>query len=151
MKTIHSSTVTGLAVFTLAILNTAQAQPGRFGRLRSSENADLADSKISGSPRQDSATAASQNAPAANCGRYRLIDLGTLGGPTSSNVFPARNIKDNRGQVIAFADTAVADPNCYLRLLLLARHPAWQRNGNIIELPFRRGSIRQTTPASRAI
>ncbi len=135
MKIIHSSIVTVLAVFTLAILNTTQAQPGRFGRLRSSENADLADSKISGSPRQDSATAASQNAPAANRGRYRVIDLGTLGGPDSSNVFPARNI-NNRGQLIALSATAVPDPECFQEDCYVTHAILREPNGSIIELPF---------------
>jgi len=109
MNTIHSSTVTVLAVFTLAILNTAQAQSGRFGRLRSSEKADLADSKISGSSPQDSARATSQKAPAANRGRYRLIDLGTLGGANSGQVFPAVSM-NNRGDVIALSSTGIPDP-----------------------------------------
>lgn len=68
---------------------------------------------------------------------YRLIDLGTLGGPTSLNVFPARNI-NNRGQVIAFADTDVADPNCYLGCYY-SHAILQQRNGNVIELPFPSG------------
>jgi len=46
--------------------------------------------------------------------RYRLIDLGTLGGPSSSQTFPAQSV-NNRGQVIAFSGTAIPDPyapNC---------------------------------------
>lgn len=119
MKTIHSSIVTVLAVFTLAILNTAQAQPGRFGRLRSSEKADLADSKISGLPRHDSATAASKNVAVQPLNdpkhrRYRLIDLGTLGGP-NAGVWGYSVTLNNRGEVIAMSGTAVPDPydpNC---------------------------------------
>src|SRR4029077_20314442 len=38
--------------------------------------------------------------------RYRLIDLGTLGGPSSSQTFPAQSV-NNRGQVIAFSGTAI--------------------------------------------
>jgi hypothetical protein len=41
-----------------------------------------------------------------------LIDLGTFGGPASFTAFPARAL-NNRGQMIAFADTALADPNCF--------------------------------------
>lgn len=42
--------------------------------------------------------------------RYRLIDLGTLGGPNSAEdpEFPFIN---NRGVVVGFADTALPDPN----------------------------------------
>jgi probable HAF family extracellular repeat protein len=42
--------------------------------------------------------------------RYRLIDLGTLGGPNASTTFPAVAL-NNRGQVIAFASTATLDSN----------------------------------------
>jgi len=41
--------------------------------------------------------------------RYKLIDLGTLGGPNSYQTFPAQSL-NNRGEIIAFADTAVPDP-----------------------------------------
>src|SRR2546429_706850 len=43
--------------------------------------------------------------------RYVLIDLGTLGGPNSGQVFPARSL-NNRGQLIALSATAVPDPEC---------------------------------------
>src|SRR6266705_1951923 len=41
--------------------------------------------------------------------RYKLIDLGTLGGPNSAETleFPFIN---NRGMVVGFADTATPDP-----------------------------------------
>jgi probable HAF family extracellular repeat protein len=47
--------------------------------------------------------------------RYKLIDLGTLGGPNSSQTAPAQSL-NNRGQVIAISGTAVPDPyapNCF--------------------------------------
>ena len=44
--------------------------------------------------------------------RYVLIDLGTLGGPNSGQVFPARSL-NNRGQLIALSATAVPDPECF--------------------------------------
>lgn len=42
--------------------------------------------------------------------RYRLVDLGTFGGPNSAETveFPFIN---NRGMVVGFADTATPDPN----------------------------------------
>jgi probable HAF family extracellular repeat protein len=42
--------------------------------------------------------------------RYRLVDLGTLGGPNSSETQEAPFI-NNRGLVVGFADTAKIDPN----------------------------------------
>src|SRR5215471_18362133 len=49
-------------------------------------------------------------APDNNIPRYRLIDLGTLGGPNSAETveFPFIN---NAGMVVGFADTAIPDPN----------------------------------------
>ena len=43
---------------------------------------------------------------------YMLVDLGTLGGPNSGQVFPARSL-NNRGQLIALSATAVPDPECF--------------------------------------
>jgi probable HAF family extracellular repeat protein len=42
--------------------------------------------------------------------RYRLIDLGTLGGPNALPIFPGVTLND-RGEVIAQASTAMPDPN----------------------------------------
>jgi hypothetical protein len=49
---------------------------------------------------------AAQQAP-----RYKLIDLGTLGGPNSSEgpIFP---IVNSRGVVAGGSDTLLTDPNC---------------------------------------
>src|SRR5262245_38608144 len=41
--------------------------------------------------------------------RYRLIDLGTLGGANSSQVSTAVSM-NNRGDVIAFSSTGIPDP-----------------------------------------
>src|SRR5689334_5099184 len=46
--------------------------------------------------------------------RYRLIDMGTLGGPNSTDV--SAPIMNNRGAITGGADTADMDPNapnCY--------------------------------------
>jgi probable HAF family extracellular repeat protein len=42
---------------------------------------------------------------------YRVIDVGTLGGPTSGINFNSRII-NSRGAVVVGADTSVFDPNC---------------------------------------
>jgi probable HAF family extracellular repeat protein len=42
--------------------------------------------------------------------RYKIIDLGTLGGTNSYQTAPGRTV-NNRGEIIAFSDTNVADPN----------------------------------------
>lgn len=79
--------------------------------------------------------------------RYRLIDLGTLGGPESNTMFPGRTL-NNRGTVIANAQTAVPDPNCYLDCYwdhAVLRRP----NGQLVELPFPAG-IDPTVNASIA-
>jgi probable HAF family extracellular repeat protein len=43
--------------------------------------------------------------------KYKLINLGTLGGPSSSHVFPAKTL-NNRNQFIAQSETAASDPFC---------------------------------------
>ena len=42
--------------------------------------------------------------------RYKIIDLGTLGGTNSYQTAPGRTV-NNRGETIAFSDTNVPDPN----------------------------------------
>ena len=69
--------------------------------------------------------------------RYRIIDLGTLGGPESNTMLPARTL-NNRGVVIGNSQTAVPEPNCFLDCYVdhaFLRRP----NGRIIELPFPAG------------
>jgi len=69
--------------------------------------------------------------------RYRLIDLGTLGGPESNTIFPGRTL-NNRGAVIVSAQTAVPDPNCVLDCYY--DHALVRRaNGRLVELPFPAG------------
>jgi len=43
--------------------------------------------------------------------RYKLIDVGTLGGPSSSSFFGDAQSLNNRGTVIGQADTSTPDPN----------------------------------------
>lgn len=47
--------------------------------------------------------------PPANYPRYKLVDLGTLGGPNASQVFPGVTL-NNRGEAIAQSGTATPDP-----------------------------------------
>ena len=77
------------------------------------------------------------HAPIPGYPRYKLIVLGTLGGPGSGNIWLAHNI-NNRGQMIFLAETDVPDPNCSLQLLdcWVAHTILRQKNGNITVLPF---------------
>jgi hypothetical protein len=63
--------------------------------------------------------------------RYRVIDLGTLGGPSSykSVNAPGYQIINNSGVISASADTSVPDPNapnCYFPDCLVAHATRWQ-------------------------
>src|SRR6185312_11337843 len=70
--------------------------------------------------------------------KYRLIDLGTLGGPQSNNIEGARNI-NNRGQLTASFETPVADPNGYFGEPNFYHAVLGKKNGDIVELPFPSG------------
>ena len=56
------------------------------------------------------------NQPPARHARYKLIDLGTFGGPNSflPGQFPPAQDVNNRGTVIGAADTPVGDPHCFI-------------------------------------
>jgi len=138
MKTNYCSViVTALAVGTLGLLTTAKAGPlmkfSRFSHF-GGNNDELA----AGFQKKARLSHPAPAAPVpAGYPHYQMIDLGTLGGPGSSTSFPARAL-NNRGEVIAFAETAVPDPNCYLDCYFthgLVRQPS----GNIIDLPFPNG------------
>jgi len=47
---------------------------------------------------------------AAQRGRYRVIDLGTLGGPLSATSEPQAKVLNNRGMVVGGADTSTPNP-----------------------------------------
>jgi len=60
--------------------------------------------------------------------RYKLIDLGTFGGP-SSTLTDLQEIVNNRGTVIGIADTAVPDPfapNCFSPSCYVQHAFQWQ-------------------------
>jgi probable HAF family extracellular repeat protein len=80
-----------------------------------------------------SALAVSNPARAQNAPRYRLIDLGTFGGPQSYVNFPDisyAQVLNNRGMVAGWADTPVPDlyPDfCFDAGCLVAHAFRWQR------------------------
>ena len=67
--------------------------------------------------------------------RYKIIELGTLGGPNSYQTAPGQTV-NNRGEIIAFSDTNVADPyapNC-LQPDCLISHAIKSREGAPVDL-----------------
>src|ERR1700688_4387932 len=42
---------------------------------------------------------------------YKLVDIGTLGGPLSFPSGPGEQVLNNQGTFVAYADTAAANPN----------------------------------------
>jgi probable HAF family extracellular repeat protein len=66
---------------------------------------------------------------------YKLIDTGTLGGPTSSLGFEGERDINNRGAVVSLADTSLPDPyapNCFLDCFLA--HMVEWRNGVLTDM-----------------
>jgi probable HAF family extracellular repeat protein len=65
--------------------------------------------------------------------RYRLIDLGTFGGPASyfSNGFDG--ILNNHGTAVGSANTSTADPICFVANCF-ATHAFRAKNGNVTDL-----------------
>jgi probable HAF family extracellular repeat protein len=73
--------------------------------------------------------------------RYRLIDLGTLGGPNSSEF--ASPIINNQGAITGAADTAQLDPNapnCYNRDCFVTHAYIWKK-GTLTDLGGLRGGF----------
>ena len=64
--------------------------------------------------------------------RYRVVDMGTFGGPDSLFSNPGSNVINDRGDATGFADTAVADPDCVSDCLV--NHGFLWSNGRRIEL-----------------
>src|ERR1700730_9149134 len=61
--------------------------------------------------------------------RYRLIDTGTLGGPTSSLGFEGERDINNQGVLVSLADTSLPDPyapdcflDCFLAHMVVWKH-----------------------------
>jgi uncharacterized membrane protein len=82
------------------------------------------------------------NRPPAQHARYKLIDLGTFGGPNSflPGQFPPAQDVNNRGTVIGAADTPVADPHCFIDCFVF--HAFKWQNGALTDLGvLPRGSV----------
>src|SRR5262245_11699605 len=80
-----------------------------------------------------SVTGAIATTPAANAHHqhhhYKLIDTGTLGGPTSSLGFEGERDINNRGTVVSLAETTIPDPyapNCLLSDCFLGHAVNWK-------------------------
>ncbi len=65
--------------------------------------------------------------------RYKLIDLGTLGGPNSSEG-PRFPIVNNRGVVAGASDTLLTDPNCVFPPNCLDLHATQWDRGTLTDL-----------------
>lgn len=49
---------------------------------------------------------------------YRIVDIGTFGGPNSQFSTPSSKVINNRGVSIGLADTALPDPNCFFDCMI---------------------------------
>ena len=115
MKTLYCLIATALVVCTFTLANNAQAQPFRFGRVGNAERADA----ISEKETQASVPGTKLNAPASlkpkklppplRYPKYRLIDLGAVGGDNSF-IVGAAVVLNNRGENIAQGSTGRPDP-----------------------------------------
>jgi probable HAF family extracellular repeat protein len=111
MKTFLAKTVTAAAVCTLIFVSSASAGASkmfaRYGRHVESSEAGPFSVKAKQLPDQN-ALAKAEQLQAFKYPRYRLIDLGTLGGPNASQISPGVTL-NNRGEMIAMAGTAVPE------------------------------------------
>jgi probable HAF family extracellular repeat protein len=104
----HSKFITALVAGSIVIIGSvAEAQlPKKFGRARSAERDDT--TPAARVVRQDQLPALPAPAPP-GYPRFRLVDLGTLGGDNAFTVLPAVTL-NNRGENIAQASTDILDP-----------------------------------------
>src|ERR1700730_14144504 len=74
--------------------------------------------------------------------RYKMVDLGTFGGPNSYLPEPNQAIRalNNRGVIAGSADTSTADPFC-LNADCLASHSFRWQNGVLTDLGALPGAI----------
>ena len=86
--------------------------------------------------------------------RYKLIDLGTLGGPNSFLSGPGVQTLNNRGAFAVFANTSTSNPNpgCFIPFNPQApdcfvEHPAVLQNGTLTALDVLPGGTNSQTDA----
>jgi probable HAF family extracellular repeat protein len=82
--------------------------------------------------------------------RYKLIDLGTLGGPNSFLSGPGARILNSRGTFAAIGNTSTSNPNpgCFVPFNApdcFVEHPFVWRNGAIVPLRVLPGGINSQT------
>src|SRR5215471_21815348 len=70
---------------------------------------------------------------AAQQARYRLVDLGTFGGPASYFANGFDGILNNHGTAAGFASTSVPDPICFVPNCF-ATHAFRAENGKVTDL-----------------
>jgi probable HAF family extracellular repeat protein len=81
---------------------------------------------------------------------YRLVDIGTLGGPNSFFSGPILQILNNRGTFVAIANTPAANPNpgCNIPFSLpdcFVEHAAVWHDGTLIDLGVLPGGVNSQT------
>ena len=60
--------------------------------------------------------------------RYKLIDIGTFGGPSSTVPGPGVVIVSNRGAIVGAADTPTSDsPDCFFDDCFIQHGFTWQK------------------------
>jgi probable HAF family extracellular repeat protein len=71
--------------------------------------------------------------------RYKLIDMGTFGGPSSLFSNPDSRVINNRGTATGVADTSIPDPNCFFDCLV--DHAFVWKNGVTADLGTLQGGM----------
>src|SRR5215468_12261326 len=66
--------------------------------------------------------------------RYRLIDLGTFGGPASYFANGFDGILNNHGTAVGFSNTSTPDPLCFAAANCFATHAFRATNGHVTDL-----------------